>query len=108
MENLTLEKLPQAFSQLNDTVEEIKTLLLNREVSQEKDKILSASEAAKFLKIQLPTLYSKVSRKEVRNMKRGKILYFSENELRDYLMAGSRKTKSDVEREADEFIFNRK
>lgn len=66
MEPLTFEQLPQAVSLLHDKLNNIEQLL--REGNNQPspvDELLSISEAAKFLNLSVPTLYGKVSRKEV-------------------------------------------
>ena len=55
---------------------------------QEKD-FISAKEAAEFLDLRLPTIYSKVCRKELPYMKRGKRLYFSKKQLIEFYQDGS-------------------
>ena len=71
---------------------------------QTKEQYLFAPQAAKFLGITLPTLYSKVSRGELPYMKRGKRLHFSRTELMDYIKAGRRLTNEEIEAKAHTFI----
>ncbi len=41
-------------------------------------------------------------------MKRGKRLYFSKEQLIDYLQQGSNEMQSDIDREVNEFLSNKK
>lgn len=66
----------------------------NHQVQDEtKEVFLNISEAAAFLNLSVTTLYSKVCKKELPVMKRGKRLYFSNKELEAYLKAGRKETK---------------
>jgi len=104
------------FSVIDARLSSIESLLLdikhnkpNSIVQKPKEKLLTIKEAADFLKLSVPTMYSKVSRGELPVMKRGKRLYFSEKELLEYLKAGRRKTNDELEREAETyFLANKK
>lgn len=108
MENiLTFEQLPNAVSRLTEEVCELKRLLLtkpNEKPQQQEEKLLSVKEAAEFLKLTVPTIYSKVSRKELPYMKRGKYLYFSTKELMAYLKEGKVLSNAEVQAEADGYL----
>lgn len=68
------------------------------------EQILTAQEAAKFLNLAVPTIYSKVSKGEIPFMKRDKLLYFSSTDLMEYLKAGRRKSNKEVEQEAGAYV----
>lgn len=72
------------------------------------EQLLSIDEAAEFLRLAKPTLYSKVSKNELPYMKRGKRLYFSRTELMDYLKKGRIKSKEEIEQEADNYLALKK
>lgn len=57
------------------------------------DEILSIDEAAEFLGLERPTLYTKVSKRQIPFMKQGKRLYFSKSELTSWLKSSARKVK---------------
>ncbi len=69
---------------------------------------MTAEEAAAFLRLSVPTVYSKVSRGELTVMKRGNRLYFSKYELIDYLRAGRKKSNAEIQAEAGEYISKSK
>jgi excisionase family DNA binding protein len=64
--------------------------------------ILSIKEASKFLKLAIPTIYGKTSRQEIPFMKQGKKLYFSRQDLIDYLKSGRCQSKYEIENEASQ------
>jgi excisionase family DNA binding protein len=106
--DITFEKLPQAVTQLIDKVDSIERLLLsqNNTPQPEEDKLLTIREAAEILHLSVPTVYGLVQRAEVPVCKRGKRLYFSKQEIMAWIMAGRKKTVSEIEVEADRYINN--
>jgi len=89
---------------------EVKDLLLtqNKTPEDKPDKLVLLAGAAEILGIAETTVYSKVSRGELPYMKRGKKLYFSEKELREYLMQGKVKTAAEIAKEAGIYLSTRK
>jgi len=70
----------------------------------EKEELLTVQEAAAFLSLSVPTIYSKVNKGELPVMKRSKRLYFSNYELMEYLKQGRIKTNSELDQEADSYL----
>jgi len=103
---ITFEKLPQAVTQLFDKLETIERLLIsqNNNPQPEEDKLLTIREAAEILHLSVPTVYGLVQRSEVPVCKRGKRLYFSKQELIGWIMSGRKKTNSEINAEADDYI----
>jgi|TARA_R100000084_G_C4638093_1_gene142191 excisionase family DNA binding protein len=60
----------------------------NQKEGKHEDKLFNIQEAAEFLRLTVPTIYSKVSRKEIPFKKVSKRLYFSKLELIEYLNKG--------------------
>lgn len=110
MTAITFEQLPEAVSQLAVKLDNIERLLtLKKEPTKEPtEKLFSVKQAAEFLRLSVPTMYSKVSRGELPVMKRGKRLYFSEKELMEYLKAGRKKSNDEIEREAENYLLTNK
>ena len=72
------------------------------------EQLLTIQEAAKFLSLTVPTMYSKVSKCELPVMKRSKRLYFSRTELLEYLKDGRKKSNAEIEAEAKAYLSNNK
>lgn len=107
MEQLSFENLPRAVTNLANEVSEIKRLLLsqsNEPPTEQPDQFFTVHEAAEFLNLTVPTVYSMVSRGELPVMKRSKRLYFSRIELTNYLRQGRRKTLAETTSEAELYI----
>ncbi len=103
------------FEVIDARLSNIETLLLDLTnppkeniTTEPQDQFLTIQEAAEFLKLSVPTLYSKVSKMELPVMKRGKRLYFSRMELIEYLKQGRTKTRSEIAAESESFISNKK
>jgi len=110
-ENLTIENLPTAVSQLSKKLENIERLLLQKNEQQsteQPDQLLTIQQAADFLNLTVPTIYSKTSKGELPVMKRSKRLYFSRIELMEYLKAGRKKTVIELATEAGTYLNNHK
>lgn len=56
--------------------------------------IIDIDEAAAFLGLQRPTLYTKVSKRQIPFMKQGKRLYFSKTDLTEWIKSTARKVKN--------------
>lgn len=107
---ITFEKLPQAVNQLNERLENIERLLLEKsnQTHSEADQLLTIQQAAETICLSVPTIYGLVSRSEIPCMKKGKRLYFSKAELTDWIKAGRKKTISEMEQETDKFLSKKK
>ena len=105
MEN-PFEQLDQRLTNIEELLLEIKNQLGNPVSPQEpSEEILTIEQVAKFLSLSKPTIYSKVSRRELPVMKRGGKLYFSRQELIEYLKLGKMKTNEEISKEADEYLL---
>ena len=108
---LTFDKLPEAVTMLTKEVSELKRLLIEKQEqtpTDQPEQLLTVQEAAEFLRLTVPTIYSKVSKGELPVMKRGKRLYFSRTELLEYLKGGRKKSNDEIEREAEACLLNKK
>lgn len=77
--------------------------------NEQPEHLLTIQEAAQFLNLTVPTIYSKVSKGELPVMKRSKRLYFSNTELMEYLKEGRKKSNAEIEQEAESYLSkNRK
>jgi len=92
-------------------VKELQTLIIDcvnvclENSNQQKDistgeELLTIKQAAEFLTLSVPTIYGLVQRAEIPVNKRGKRLYFSKQELTDWIKAGRKKTNDEISKEA--------
>lgn len=67
--------------------------------TEQPEQLLTVEEAAEFLNLKVPTIYSKISKGElpVMKMKGGKRLYFSRTELLEYFKDGRKKSNAEIE-----------
>ena len=71
------------------------------------NQLLTIQDAAEFLSLTVPTIYSKVSRGELPVMKRTKRLYFSREDLTEYVRAGRKKTNVEIKADAETYLRRR-
>ena len=71
---------------------------------QDIEELLTVKQAAELLKLSVPTIYGYVQRAEIPVSKRGKRLYFSKQELLDWVKEGRKRTLSEIEHEANSRI----
>lgn len=95
---ITFDSLPNSVAEIHQKLEAIEALLLGHSSkSQPAEKTnMSVQEAADFLKLSVPTIYSKVSKGELPYMKASKRLYFSKTELQEYIKSGRKKTSTEA------------
>ena len=65
---------------------------------------MTIGEAATFAHLSKATFYGLVSRSEVPCMKKGKRLYFSRQELTEWIKAGRKKTLSEIAADTDSYL----
>jgi len=101
------------FEVIDARLSNIENLILDikhqpKEVEQtETEQLLNVQEAAQFLNLTVPTMYSKVSKNEIPFMKRSKRLYFSSTELMEYIKEGRKKSNAEIEAEAENYLKNK-
>ncbi len=84
----------------------LKAVQNNNPTTEQPEQLLTIQEAAQFLNLTVPTVYSKVSKGELPVMKRSKRLYFSSTELMEYLKEGRKKSNAEIEQEAEKYLSN--
>ena len=105
--NVPLSKLEPIFKRwIKEAQTEISPLRV--EPTDHPEQLLTIQQAAEFLSLSVPTLYTKVSKGELPVMKQGKRLYFSRTELLDYLKDGRKKSNAEIEAEAKAYLLNNK
>lgn len=107
---ITFETLPEAVTNLQETVKNIERLLLvkSKENEPQAEELLTVQGAAKFLSLSVPTIYGLIHKGEIPVMKRSKRCYFSKTELINYLKQGRKKTVLEIAIETDEFLAKKK
>lgn len=112
MHNLVLSPIDpeKLISDIADrvTVNILKSVKEGQTPTDQPEQLLTIQEAAQFLKLTVPTIYSKVSKGELPVMKRGKRLYFSSTELMEYIKEGRKKSNAEIEQEAEAYLSNKK
>lgn len=97
----TFEQLPEAISILHEKVDSIKDLLIENQQGQHShySDLMTIGQAAEFINLSVPTLYTKVSRRQIPVNKRGKRLYFSKDELSAWIKSGRKGILEETQRD---------
>ncbi|TKC09597.1 helix-turn-helix domain-containing protein [Pedobacter frigoris] len=103
MESFGFEKLLEIVRRLFEKVEHIEEMLQDlKPKDPQENELLTIQEAAEFLKVTVPALYTKVSRQEIPVSKPGKRLYFNKTDLKKWITASRKKTIMEIRKEAEE------
>jgi excisionase family DNA binding protein len=70
-----------------------------------RNQLLNISQVAEYLSLSVPTIYGLVSKSQIPSMKRGKRLYFSLDEITEWVKSGRRKTKREIDTEIDNYLM---
>ena len=99
---LSFEQLPKAVKDISDKVNNIERLLLAKSETEQPETadLLTIQQAAEFITLSVPTIYGLVHRAEIPVNKRGKRLYFSKQELTNWIKAGRKKTNDEISKDA--------
>jgi len=110
MESLKFEQLPNLVADLRNEVKEMKSLLLKTETQQRNitNNLIGIKEVAKLTGLTVPTLYGYCQRNEIPYSKKGNRLFFFEEEIISWIKTGKRKTLSEIQIEAENYISNKK
>lgn len=100
--DITFETLPKAVTTLQESVNEIKRLLLlnSNEPAPTAEELMTVQDTAKFLRLSVPTIYNLIHKGELPMMKRAKRCYFTREDLLNYLKEGKRKSNAEIQHEA--------
>ena len=103
---MKFDELPQAVADLQDSVNEIKRLLMAQTQCTssnpsilESDKLLTVAQTACFLNTTPGAIYQLVHKGNIPHSKKGR-LYFSEKELRSWIHSSRRQTVAEIEAES--------
>ena len=92
-EEITFDKLPQAITYLTKQVAELKLLVSVLQPSPlEKHVLVEIDDACRIIKKAKPTIYALVRKGLLPSYKKGKKLYFYEDELLEWIENGRRNT----------------
>ena len=104
MKKVNFDSLPQVVQELNAKIDNITFLLQSAKQDVKQSDLLNIKDAANFLNLSVPTLYGKVSRREIPYMKQGNRLYFSRLELTDYIKSGKILSDREIDEQTSNFL----
>jgi len=92
--------LPEAVSELLNELSSIKSILLNQNNTPESEQLFTIQQAGEFIKLTPATIYGLVSKNAIPFSKKSKRLYFSKQELINWVKEGRQKTIAEIGNEA--------
>lgn len=106
--DLTFDKLPEAVAYLIEAVAELKTLIEEKKsVSPEKRMPIGIDDACRIIQKAKSTIYALVRKGLLPSYKRGKKLFFFEDELLSWIEKGKKKTIQDIRAEMEGRLYSR-
>jgi excisionase family DNA binding protein len=110
MENVVFTQLsiPELRAIFRQELESILTEYSIPSQPSESDQIGGIELARQITGLAKPTIYGLVAQSKIPCMKQGKKLYFSKQELTEWIKQGKRKTVTEIEAEADNYLSNKK
>ncbi len=103
-----MKKLDKRLELIEKTMSSNTSLLKKEDNIKHDDKVLSIDEVSKLLGLAKATIYSKASRKELPFLKRGKKIYFMENEIIAYLKGGKVLSNTEIDEISKNYLGNLK
>ncbi|WP_320112279.1 helix-turn-helix domain-containing protein [Draconibacterium orientale] len=104
--HLTFEQIPEAIGRLEKSQERIEKLVTqlteNASIDTNIDKLLTVSEAAEFLSLSVPTIYTMVHKGQIPYNKKTKRLYFLKSQLTEWIKQG--REVSELDNDPVEFL----
>lgn len=105
--DLTFDKLPEAVAYLIEAVAEIKSLVKNKTELPEKRIPIGIEDACRIIQKAKPTIYALVRKGLLPSYKRGKKLFFFEEELLEWIAKGKKKTILDIRSEMEADLYSK-
>lgn len=106
-QDVTFDKLPEAVAYLIEAVAEIKSLVKNKTELPEKRIPIGIEDASRIIQKAKPTIYALVRKGLLPSYKRGKKLFFFEEELLEWIAKGKKKTILDIRAEMEADLYSK-
>lgn len=82
--------------------------IFNNKAEPESGHLLTIKQAAELISLSVPTIYGLVHNSLIPVSKRGKRLYFSKQELIIWIQSGRKKTITEIEEDAQNYVNNKR
>ena len=102
--NNPFETIDARLSNIENLLLDLKHPLKEAGNLPETDQLFTIQQAGEFLNLKVPTLYGLIQRAAIPVCKRGKRLYFSKQELIEWIKAGRKISLAETESEAINYI----
>jgi excisionase family DNA binding protein len=102
------EEIEVRLSNIESLLLDIKHKPIDGPPRPDPEEFLTVQEAAKFLKLSVPTVYTMIHEKRIPVLKSHKRRYFLKTDLIEYLKQGREKSAFEISEEADRYVSNKK
>lgn len=101
----TFENLPKIIQQLSQKIDQLENSINTNMASDNPDEqLLTISDASDFLKLSINTLYGYTYRRLIPYYKKGGRLYFSKQQLIQWVTSGKKRTLEEISEESDSYL----
>ena len=106
---ITFNEMPQALAHLINKVDQLETLLSEKQPQQDSDKWLNLTDLCEYHpdRPAKPTVYAWIGQRSIPYHKKGKKLMFLKSEIDTWLKSGRQKTADEIQAEAEQFVITR-
>jgi len=101
--NNPFEVIDARLSNIEDLLLDLRAKNKNTLSVPDQEEFLTVSEAAVFLRLSVPTIYTMISKGRIPVIKRSKRCYFLKVDLVNYLKQGRKKSNKEIALEADAY-----
>lgn len=97
MSSNPFEEIDKRLESIETSLRSINQILTEIPSQTDEDELLSVQEAAEFLKLSVPTIYGKISKRQLPYLKKTRRVYFSKKDLYAYLREGRGRTAEELQ-----------
>lgn len=104
MKEVTFDSLPKLVSELKTSISDLNSKVEKLLGGQEKpsNEVLNVKQAAKFLQVEVGTIYKYVGDREIPFSKKQGRLYFFTQDLINWVKSGKKRTQEEIKSQVDE------
>lgn len=106
MENLILRQLsePEVRKMLREEIQGAVKKCFSEQHEMSKPQLMNVEQVSEYLSVSVASIYSKVHRRDIPYIKRGKRLMFGVEDINDWLTKGRIKTQTEIKQEAEQLL----
>jgi excisionase family DNA binding protein len=96
---LSTMNLDEIASRVAEKIYDLQKKDSEKRIGQTENELMNISQVAELLNLALPTIYTMTCKREIPFIKKGKKLYFKKKDVLEWLDAGRKLTREEIEKE---------